>query len=140
MAQLYTQSHNPELRSEPRYPMQGEAEILKDGAPLFRGRVLNISPSGCYIQTRDYIHLSPCARVEIELMVGGKIVPISAEVRFCSPNAGIGFRFLEADRAIQSILDGILVNLRFQQQEDPTLNTAPSLSLSRSAPRMERHQ
>ncbi len=130
MAQLYTHSPNPEQRTETRYPMQGEAEILKDGAPLFRGRVLNISPSGCYIQTRDYLHLSPCTRVEIELMVGGKIVPIAAEVRFSSPNAGVGFRFLEADRAIQSILDGILVNLRFQQQEDPAHASPPTLSLT----------
>ena len=128
MAQLYTQTSDLEKRSEARHPMQGEAEILKDGAPLFRGRVLNISPSGCYIQTREYLHLSPCTHVEIELTVGGKVVPIAAEVRFSSPNAGVGFRFLEADRAIQAILDGILVNLRFPQDENPQ---PPGLSLAR---------
>ena len=121
-------STQPEKRREPRTPAQGEATIRRDGTFLFEGRVLNLSPSGCFIQTREPIPLGPCSQIEIDLSVSNRLVRVAAETRFISPSAGIGFRFLEADRAIQSILDGLLAGFRSPQTEDPALNT-PGLPL-----------
>jgi hypothetical protein len=112
-----------EKRRELRTPAQGEATIRRDGTFLFEGRVLNISPSGCFIQTREPIGLGPCSQVEIDLSVSNRLVRVAAETRFISPTAGIGFRFLEADRAVQSILDGLLAGFRPPQAEDPARTT-----------------
>ena len=117
-----------EKRREPRTPVQGEATILRDGDLLFHGRVLNISPSGCFIQTPEPVRLGPCSQIEIDLSVASRIVRVAAETRFISPNAGVGFRFLEANHAIQSILDGLISGFRPPQTEDPA-HVAPGLPL-----------
>ena len=97
-----------EQRAHPRLPVQGDAEILlHDGVTLIQGRILNITPSGCFVQTLDLARLLPFTRAEILFRVNGKMVRIAAEVRFATPRSGVGLRFLDAGGAIQAILDTI---------------------------------
>jgi hypothetical protein len=48
-----------------RYAVHGDAEVfVTGGMSMFRGRILNISPSGCYVQTVAWVRLAPGALVE----------------------------------------------------------------------------
>ncbi len=48
-----------ERRKHPRYAVDAWAEVMvQDGRMLFRGRVLDISAGGCYIETEARLQLA----------------------------------------------------------------------------------
>ena len=55
-----------ERREHTRYAVDARAEVMvKDGTMLFRGRVLDVSQGGCYIETEARLRLAPGTPVEI---------------------------------------------------------------------------
>jgi hypothetical protein len=90
-----------EQRAQARTLVQGEAEIL------LHGRILNLTPSGCFIQILELVCLLPCTHVDVQFLVNGSVVQIASEVRFSTPQAGVGFRFLDSGSAMQTILDTV---------------------------------
>jgi hypothetical protein len=53
-------------REYTRYAVDAWAEVMvKDGTMLFRGRVLDVSVGGCYIETEARLRLAPGTPVEI---------------------------------------------------------------------------
>ena len=54
-----------ERRQHPRFAVDGWAEVVvADGSLLFRGRVLDVSLAGCYIETEARLRLAPGTLVE----------------------------------------------------------------------------
>jgi hypothetical protein len=100
-------------RKEKRYPGTGHAEVVVNkGISLFRGRILNTSNTGCYIQT------SATARVPLgspaELVAGIKGaagIKLSAEVRSCQPRVRIGFRFITMDDEMRNKLSKLIATM-----------------------------
>jgi hypothetical protein len=100
-------------RRHSRFIVAGVAEVvLQNGSSLFRGRILNISEVGCYIQSLAYTQLQPATPVDILFVVGGKIVSLKAQSRNSTPRVGVGFHFTEVDRKTSAILQTILSGLR----------------------------
>jgi hypothetical protein len=97
--------------------------MLKSSS-LFRGRILNISESGCYIQTLAYVKLPMSTQVDILFVVSGKIVSVSAEARTSTPKVGIGFQFMAMDRDTRALLKTILSSLSL---ENPGSQLPPPL-------------
>jgi len=92
-----------EKRQHQRYGCEGYAEvILPQGALLFRGRILNLSLSGCYIETA-MLNLERGTQVEVyfvtnqlQFRVLGKIAVLHRK-----RGAGIAFVSLSPRRALQ---------------------------------------
>jgi hypothetical protein len=102
----------PNRRRHGRFLVQGEAEIIvRNGASLFRGRILNISESGCYIQTLAHVKLPTATQVDVLFVVSGKIITVPAEARTSTPKIGIGFQFMTMDRSMRALLKTILSSL-----------------------------
>lgn len=105
-------------RRHPRYECDGYAEVfLPHGGLLFRGRILNLSVSGCYVETA-MANLERGTLVEVyfvtnqlQFRVHGNI----AEVRQ-KRGAGISFLNLSRRRAMQiAALIGELAEKRENQ-------------------------
>src|ERR1700722_3411294 len=59
-----------ERRRDERYAVHGDAEIVVTGGmSMFRGRIVNISTSGCYVQTVAWIRLPAGTSVELVFVV-----------------------------------------------------------------------
>jgi hypothetical protein len=103
-----------ESRQHPRYAVDGEAEVtVADGASLLRGRIHNLSISGCYIKSLALSRLTPGTPVEILFKlhaenIGLKILRVRAEARFSKPKIGIGFRFIGLDTKQDETIAAIL--------------------------------
>jgi hypothetical protein len=64
-----------EQRDEKRYPALGDAVVfVLGGMSVFRGRVLNLSCSGCCVQTIAWAQLPPETTVEVLLVLEGNVV------------------------------------------------------------------
>jgi PilZ domain len=107
-----------EQRSEERYPVQLDAEIFVPArATMFRGRIMNFSPSGCYVQTVAWVRLPPTTVVEVVFALNGRMVRARAEARFAQSKTGVGLRFLAQDEQTQAKLDEVSAGLRLSAAE-----------------------
>jgi hypothetical protein len=94
----------PELAAEPsgrerrkheRAACDGFAEVVIDGASLmFRGRIKDLSPTGCYIETRARLRLDVGTAAELCFTVNERAFKAVAEVRVIRPGSGVGFEIL----------------------------------------------
>jgi hypothetical protein len=102
-----------EQRRDERYSVHGDAEILVvGGMSMFRGRIANISLSGCYVQTVAWVRLAPQTAVEVVFVVKGHVVRARAEARYSESKVGLGLRFLVMEEQMQRRLDSVLAGLR----------------------------
>lgn len=107
-----------EYRRDERYPVNGDAEVVVlGGTSLFRGRIMDISISGCYIQTLAWVRLKPETPVEILFAVDGKVVRALAASRYVKSKVGIGFRFLKMNEEMQRKLDELIDDARTRFME-----------------------
>jgi PilZ domain len=105
-------SGGAEQRNEERYPVLGDAEVFViGGMSMFRGRVLNISSSGCYVQTIAWAQLPPETTVEVLLVLQGNVVRALAEARYSESRVGLGLRFVSMELAMRRRLDTLLASL-----------------------------
>jgi hypothetical protein len=113
-----------ERREEERYPVSWEAEIfIPERTAMFHGRVVNISQSGCYVQTVAWVRVPPATVVELVFLLDGRMNRVEAEARFAQSRAGVGLRFLPLEEDVRRKLDRVLARLSAaavaEQSADP---------------------
>jgi hypothetical protein len=81
-----------ERRYSPRYECEGSAEIrIPAQGRLVRGRILNVSLGGCYIQTNAALDVG--SKIEIVLRVTGLAFRAAGEIKSVYGSAGVGIQF-----------------------------------------------
>jgi hypothetical protein len=84
-----------ERRKHERAGCDGFAEVVIDGASLmFRGRIKDLSPTGCYLETRARLRLDVGVAAELCFTVNERAFKAVAEVKVIRPGVGIGFEIL----------------------------------------------
>ena len=85
-------AHEDERRYSPRYECEGSAEIrIPTQGRLVRGRIVNLSLGGCYIETNASLDVG--SKVEIVLRVAGLAFRAAGEVKSVYGSAGVGIQF-----------------------------------------------
>jgi hypothetical protein len=104
-----------ERRQHPRFAVDGWAEVVvADGSLLFRGRVLDVSVAGCYIETEARLRLAPGTLVEMVFRVNEMVFRPLATSRMVRPGEGAGFLFLNLNAKMQSELQLLIAELSSQ--------------------------
>jgi PilZ domain len=81
-----------ERRYSPRYECEGSAEIhIPAQGRLVRGRIVNLSLGGCYIETTAALDVG--SKVEIVLRVTGLAFRAAGEIKSVYGSAGVGIQF-----------------------------------------------
>lgn len=107
----------PAGRHEKRFPVTGHVEVIVNGGKsLFRGRIVNISRSGCFVSTPPSVSLHSGIPVEIVVAVKGTVLRLSAEARFSKPKDGIGFLFTEMSGATRGKLSDLIASLQAEPE------------------------
>jgi c-di-GMP-binding flagellar brake protein YcgR len=100
-----------ERRQHPRYAVDAWAEVMvQDGRMLFRGRVLDISAGGCFVETEARLRLAPGTAVEIVFRVDGAVFRCEATSRMVRTK-GAGFLFSDMDAKSRMELEGLITGL-----------------------------
>jgi c-di-GMP-binding flagellar brake protein YcgR len=100
-----------ERRQHPRYDVDAWAEVMvKDGTMLFRGRVLDVSLGGCYIETEAKLKLAPGTPVEMVFRVNDGVFRCDAISRMVRTR-GAGFLFANQDTRMQRELERLIQDL-----------------------------
>jgi c-di-GMP-binding flagellar brake protein YcgR len=100
-----------ERRKHPRYAVDAWAEVMvQDGRMLFRGRVLDISVGGCYIETEARLRLAPETAVEMVFRVEDAVFRCEATCRMVRAK-GAGFLFSKMDASLQAELGQLIREL-----------------------------
>lgn len=92
-----------EKRLHPRYGCEGDAEVfLPQGGLLFRGRILNLSQTGCYIETA-LLDLERGTQVEVFFVTNQLQFRVLGNVAALRPKRGAGIAFVNVSprRALQ---------------------------------------
>jgi hypothetical protein len=101
-----------EHRKHKRFAVDGWAEVLvADGTLLFRGRVLDLSVAGCYIETEARLRLAPGTPVEMVFRVNDVVFRPRATSRAIRPGEGAGFLFLNLNARMQADLAMLIAEL-----------------------------
>jgi hypothetical protein len=61
---------------------------------MFRGRIKDLSPTGCYIETRARLRLNVGTAAELCFTVNERAFKAVAETRVIRPGSGVGFEIL----------------------------------------------
>ncbi len=102
----------PDRRQHPRYAIDAWAEVLVlDGSLLFRGRVLDISLAGCFIQTEARLHMRQRTPVEMVIRFRDFVFRIRATSRMVRPGIGAGFLFHEMRERTRFELNALIAEL-----------------------------
>lgn len=100
-----------ERRQHTRYSMDAWAEVMvKDGTMLFRGRVLDVSEGGCYIETEARLRLAPGTPVEILFRANDRAFQCEATSRMVR-SRGAGFLFEGMSAKVRAGLEWLIREL-----------------------------
>jgi c-di-GMP-binding flagellar brake protein YcgR len=100
-----------ERREHTRYAVDAWAEVMvKDGTMLFRGRVLDVSVGGCYIETEAKLKLAPGTPVEMVFRWNDDVFRCDAMSRMVRTR-GAGFLFANQDAKMQRELERLIQEL-----------------------------
>ena len=100
-----------ERRQHTRYAVDAWAEVMvKDGTMLFRGRVLDVSVGGCYVETEARLRLAPGTPGEMVFRVNDRVFRCDAACRMIRTK-GAGFLFANMDARSQMELEGLIREL-----------------------------
>jgi hypothetical protein len=100
-----------ERRQHTRYAMDAWAEVMvKDGTMLFRGRVLDVSLGGCYIETEAKLKLVPGTPVEMVFRVNDEVFRCEGASRMVRTR-GAGFLFVNQNARMQRELERLIQEL-----------------------------
>lgn len=101
-----------ERRQHRRFAVDGWAEVLvADGTMLFRGRVLDLSVAGCYIETEARLRLAPGTPVEMVFRLNDIVFRPLATSAAVRPGEGAGFLFSHLNAKMQSNLETLIAEL-----------------------------
>ena len=92
-----------EQRRHPRYACEGHAEVFRPpGGLLFRGRILNLSMDGCYIETA-LLNLERGTQVEVYFVTNQLQFRVLGNIAALRRKRGVGIAFLNISprRALQ---------------------------------------
>jgi hypothetical protein len=96
-------------RQHKRYATDAMAEVMvEDGTMLFRGRVLDVSVAGCYVETQAQLRLETGTRVEMVFNINGVTFRPAATARMMRAGSGAGFRFLNVNAKTQLELETLI--------------------------------
>ena len=99
-------------RRHPRYPCDSVAEVLVFGnRALFRGRVRDLSESGCFIETRARLRPEVMRLVELRFHVKGLEMNAYAVARSIHPGQGAGFEFVTRDPRVDGSIREMIKRL-----------------------------
>ena len=102
-----------ERRRHERYTVDGDAEVMvADGKLLFRGSIVDISLSGCFIETRARLLLEPGTPVQMVFRADHLTLRMTATVRAVRPGAGAGFLFGTMSAYMQVGLEGLIAEMQ----------------------------
>ena len=100
-----------ERRQHTRYAVDAWAEVMvKDGTMLFRGRVLDVSVGGCYIETEAKLKLAPGTPVEMVFRLNEDVFRCEATTRTVRTR-GAGFLFSSLDARMRRELERLIQEL-----------------------------
>jgi c-di-GMP-binding flagellar brake protein YcgR len=100
-----------ERRQHTRYAVDAWAEVMvKDGTMLFRGRVLDVSAGGCYVETEAKLKLAPGTRVEMVFRVNDGVFRCEATTRMVRTR-GAGFLFSSMGGGMRRELERLIEEL-----------------------------
>jgi len=115
-----------ERRRHTRYAVEGDAEVLvADGSQIFRGSILDISLSGCFIETRARLRVPVGAPVEMVFRANGVMLRTAATVRAVRPGKGAGFLFDSLSERMQTELQSLIDALDLARPGAPCLVIPP---------------
>src|ERR1700735_2273947 len=98
-------------REHTRYAVDAWAEVMvKDGTMLFRGRVLDISQGGCYIETEARLRLVPGTPVEIVFRTNDRVFQGEGTSRMVRTR-GAGFLFDGMSAKVRVGLEALIQEL-----------------------------
>jgi hypothetical protein len=78
---------------------------------LFRGKILDISQTGCYLETKAQLKLERFTDVEMLFKVNNSHYRTSACVMALRPGRGLGLEFRPADSQARKLLEELLQKL-----------------------------
>jgi hypothetical protein len=100
-----------ERRKHTRYAVDAWAEVLvKDGTMLFRGRVLDVSVGGCYVETDARLRLAPGTPVEMVFRMNDRVFQCDATIRMMRTK-GAGFLFSNLNAKVRMELEALIREL-----------------------------
>jgi PilZ domain len=85
--------------------------VAADQGTLFRGKILDISQTGCYIETRARLKLERLTDVEMLFRVNNCHFRTSARVMDIRPGKGLGVEFRPVDSQARELLQKLLQTL-----------------------------
>jgi hypothetical protein len=98
-------------RAHERYAVDAWAEVMvQDGSMLFRGRVLDVSVGGCYVETEARLRLAPGTPVEMVFRVRERVFRCEAISRMLRAR-GAGFLFDGMNAAMRADLEALIEEL-----------------------------
>ena len=102
-----------ERRRHERFAVSGEAEVMvTDGTLLFRGNTVDISLSGCFIETRARLVLETGTPVQMVFRASHQTLRMDATVRAVRPGVGAGFLFGAMSGYMKKILEGLIAEMQ----------------------------
>lgn len=111
-------------RRNRRFPCEGFAEVVCcHPTLLFRGRIRDISLTGCFIETAAQLRLERLTQVEMRFTASGRRISSQARIMDVRPGKGAGFEFLPGERGMQEPFLTLLETL--QQAADSTPSAVP---------------
>lgn len=116
--------HGAERRRNRRFPCEGYAEVVCcHPTLLFRGRIRDISLTGCFIETAAQLRLERLTQVEMRFTASGCRISSQARIMDVRPGKGAGFEFLPGERGMQEPFLNLLESL--EQAADTTSPAVP---------------
>jgi len=99
-------------REHRRFSVDRKAEFqVVRTAALFRGRIVDLSLSGCYIQTIAATCLPLDSAVEISFVLNAKAIRISALSKRSKSRIGMGFCFVDLSEDARATLEQYIKGL-----------------------------
>lgn len=114
-----------ERRRHRRFPCEGYAEVVCcHPTVLFRGRIRDISLTGCFIETAARLQLARMTEVEVRFTASGRHISSPARIMDIRPGRGAGFEFLPGDRGMQAPFLKLLEMLKQTAEAAPPVEAA----------------
>jgi hypothetical protein len=107
----------PERRRSRRYACEGRAEVfLPHGGTVIRGRILNVSSRGCFIEAPN-INFERGTHVEVFFESKQLQLRVAGSVAILNPRRGVGIAFLHLSVRIARQLQELIRQLSEDDSE-----------------------